>query len=104
MHELLGGEPAGQLLSQLGRLLTGYEQMHGHTCGIGDLVLTDQAEQARKAIVEETEQVGIEAMESFLKERGYKDWDAAGISRQNAREEGATPPIRHWGRTARAKR
>ena len=40
MHELLGGEPAGQLLSQLGRLLTGYEQMHGHTCGIGDVMLT----------------------------------------------------------------
>ena len=66
VFELYGGRAAADLLDALTRLLTSYlATVEGHTCGIGDLVLTDQAEKARKAIVEETEQVGIEAMESF---------------------------------------
>jgi len=81
VFELYGGRAAADLLDALTRLLTSYlATVEGHTCGIGDLVLTDAAEKARKEIVEETEQVGIEAMESFLKERGYKEWDATGIS------------------------
>ena len=40
VFELLGGAATGQLLTQLGRLLTGYQTMHGFTCGIADLLLT----------------------------------------------------------------
>ena len=43
VNELLGAEPTGRLLTQLGKLFTGYQQMHGFTCGIGDLLLTPSA-------------------------------------------------------------
>ena len=49
VHEALGGEAAGSLLSQLGRLLTGYLQIHGFTCGIEDLLLTAEADAERRA-------------------------------------------------------
>ena len=47
VFELYGGRAAADLLDALTRLLTSYlATVEGHTCGIGDLVLTDQAEQA----------------------------------------------------------
>ena len=105
VFELYGGRAAADLLDALTRLLTSYlATVEGHTCGIGDLVLTDQAEKARKAIVEETEQVGIEAMESFLKREATRTGMLQGYLRQNEQEEDATPRTKHWGRTARAKR
>ena len=47
VHELLGGEATGKLLTQLGKLFTGYNQMHGFTCGIGDLLITPAANKVR---------------------------------------------------------
>ena len=61
------GEPAGQLLSQLGRLLTGYEQMHGHTCGIGDVMLTPAADERRRRLHATADGCGVSAAESFGK-------------------------------------
>ena len=81
VFELYGGAAAADLLDALTRLLTSYlATIEGHTCGIGDLVLTDKAEKVRRTIVEETEQVGIEAMEQFLRDRGFTEWDHKGLS------------------------
>ena len=50
VHELLGGEATGALLTQLGKLFTGFQQMHGFTCGIADLLLTPEANAARDGL------------------------------------------------------
>jgi len=67
VHELLGGEPAGRLLTQLGRLFTGYQQMVGFTCGIGDLILTAAADEKRTALLATADAKGIAAAEAFGK-------------------------------------
>ena len=51
VHELLGGEATGALLTQLGKLFTGFQQMHGFTCGIADLLLTPHADAERARIL-----------------------------------------------------
>ena len=65
VHELLGGEPTGQLLTQLGKLFTGYNQMHGFTCGIGDLLITPAANKARAATIARGEPAGMKAAMKF---------------------------------------
>lgn len=61
--------------------------VEGHTCGIGDLVLTKEAEKARDALVATAERSGIEAMEAFLIDRGAL---AAGWSKRLDANERAT--------------
>ena len=65
VHELLGGAPTGQLLTQLGKLFTGYNQMHGFTCGIGDLLITPAANKARAAMIARGEPAGMKAALKF---------------------------------------
>eukprot|EP00965_Chrysotila_dentata_P090139 2975243-Pleurochrysis_carterae.AAC.1 len=67
VHELLGGAATGLLLSQLGRLLTGYQQMHGHTCGIADLILTEKADLARNALLASAHEAASKAARAFAK-------------------------------------
>ncbi|KAH8066040.1 hypothetical protein JL722_435 [Aureococcus anophagefferens] len=53
-----------------GRVLRGVlDKATGHTCGIGDLVLTEKAEQARAALVLKAEQTGLDALKEFLAAR-----------------------------------
>ena len=65
VHELLGGEATGKLLTQLGKLFTGYNQMHGFTCGIGDLLITPAANKARAAAIARGEPAGMAAAMKF---------------------------------------
>lgn len=49
-YELYGPEAAGKLLSTLSRLFTLYLRIHGHTTGIDDLILNQQAEANRHEV------------------------------------------------------
>ncbi len=44
---------AGLLLTALGRLLVAFLQISGHTCGIEDLTLTREADEARCHLINE---------------------------------------------------
>ena len=66
VHELLGGEATGRLLTQLGKLFTGYQQMHGFTSGIGDLILTPEADQKRLSLHAKADGLGMQGCASFL--------------------------------------
>lgn len=46
--ELYGATVAGKLLTVLGRLFTYFLRGHGFTCGLDDLVLTQQADKTRR--------------------------------------------------------
>ena len=65
VHELLGGEPAGRLLSQLGRMLTGYQTIHGFTCGIADLLLTPEADATRQQLLADADELGLKGVREF---------------------------------------
>ena len=51
VYEFYGPHFAGKLLTALGRLFTIYLQFAGHTCGIEDLVLTQEADEQRRALI-----------------------------------------------------
>jgi DNA-directed RNA polymerase I subunit RPA1 len=57
-QELYGAQSAGRLLSVFSRLFTAYLQMHGFTCGIGDLLLVPKAEKQRRHKLHKTEKLG----------------------------------------------
>ncbi|CAN1745140.1 DNA-directed RNA polymerase I subunit 1 [Linum perenne] len=52
VQELFGSDTAGTLLSVLSRLFTSYLQMHGFTCGIDDLLILKDKDEARKRQLE----------------------------------------------------
>jgi len=69
VFEIFGPNAAANLLDALSRLLTAYlRDEAGHTCGFGDLVLTANAEKKRQAIIDDTEQLGLEAFDAFAKD------------------------------------
>ena len=61
VQELYGPETAGVMLSAFSRVLTGYLQMRGFTCGIDDLLLVPGAEQERARIVSTAEAAALKA-------------------------------------------
>ena len=70
IYELYGAHAAAVLLDAISRMFTLYlRYVEGHTCGIGDLVLTEKAEQARAALVLKAEQTGLDALKEFLAAR-----------------------------------
>jgi DNA-directed RNA polymerase I subunit RPA1 len=50
VQELCGDGAAGAMLNALSRLLTGFLQLHGFTCGLDDLLLSSNAEAARTRV------------------------------------------------------
>jgi DNA-directed RNA polymerase I subunit RPA1 len=52
VFELHGEQAAGRLLTALGKVLTMYMQMIGFTCGVDDLILTDDYETLRRGYSE----------------------------------------------------
>jgi DNA-directed RNA polymerase I subunit RPA1 len=66
VHEVLGGEATGRLLTQLGQLFNGCLKMQGVTCGIGDLLLTPAADAERSALIAKADETGQAAARGFL--------------------------------------
>jgi len=58
VQELYGPQMAGRLLSVFSRLFTAYLQMHGFTCGFGDLLLVPKAEKMRRQKLKQTDDLG----------------------------------------------
>ncbi|KFM27291.1 DNA-directed RNA polymerase I subunit rpa1 [Auxenochlorella protothecoides] len=50
-HELYGAERTSLLTASLSRLLTGFLQKHGFTCGMSDVLLVQDAEEERKKLL-----------------------------------------------------
>lgn len=66
-YEVYGPRYAGKLLSVFGRLFTTYLQHRGFTCGIDDLTLTEEGDQARKKILSKARKGGMEAAIEFAR-------------------------------------
>ncbi|XP_047072217.1 DNA-directed RNA polymerase I subunit 1 [Lolium rigidum] len=56
VQELYGADTAGRLLSIFSRLFTLFLQFHGFTCGVDDLLLSQDEDQLREKILLESEQ------------------------------------------------
>jgi len=61
LYELYGGDIAGKLLTYLGRLFTTFLQMMGFSLGVGDILVTDDANARRKEIIAESLLLGRDA-------------------------------------------
>ncbi|BBN13954.1 DNA-directed RNA polymerase I subunit RPA1 [Marchantia polymorpha subsp. ruderalis] len=65
-QELYGCAGAGKLLSVFSRLFTNYLQMHGFTCGIGDLLLVPKAEKERRHKLRKADKLGDSVHAKFI--------------------------------------
>ena len=99
VHELVGGEATGRLLTQLGRLFNGYMQMHGHTCGIQDLLLTDQADAMRTRLLANANALGDAGARKFANESSAHD--GGGSTNGGGSGRGAAAAMAEHGRAGR---
>ncbi|KAF2676541.1 DNA-directed RNA polymerase I subunit RPA1 [Lentithecium fluviatile CBS 122367] len=60
IYEAYGAKSAGQILSVLGRLLTRLLNMRAFSCGVEDLILTREGDEARLQKLKDAEKVGFE--------------------------------------------
>jgi DNA-directed RNA polymerase I subunit RPA1 len=65
VYELYGATEAGKLLTTLGRLFTLFLQFRGFTCGIDDMLLTQQTEKQRLELIKQANQCGLEQAAIF---------------------------------------
>ncbi|KAE9596846.1 putative DNA-directed RNA polymerase [Lupinus albus] len=66
VQELYGSNIAGNLLSALSRLFTNFLQMHGFTCGVDDLLLTEAKDGERMTQLESCEEIGDIVHREFI--------------------------------------
>ncbi|KHN22373.1 DNA-directed RNA polymerase I subunit rpa1 [Glycine soja] len=72
VQELYGSNVAGNLLSALSRLFTTFLQMHGFTCGVDDLMLTEGKDVERMNQLKSCEIIGDSVHREFI---GVKNSD-----------------------------
>ncbi|TKY53314.1 DNA-directed RNA polymerase I subunit rpa1 [Spatholobus suberectus] len=66
VQELYGSNVAGNLLSALSRLFTTFLQMHGFTCGVDDLMLTEGKDVERMNQLKSCEEIGDIVHREFI--------------------------------------
>lgn len=66
VHEIYGHIVAGSLIGILGRLLTKFLHMRAFSCGMDDLRLTREGNEARKKKLEEAKTIGREAALKYV--------------------------------------
>ncbi|KAL2330197.1 hypothetical protein Fmac_017778 [Flemingia macrophylla] len=66
VQELYGSNVAGDLLSALSRLFTTFLQMHGFTCGVDDLMLTEGKDIERMNQLKSCEEIGDIVHREFI--------------------------------------
>ncbi|PWI66738.1 hypothetical protein PCL_04876 [Purpureocillium lilacinum] len=66
IHEIYGPAVAGKLLSSLGRLLTRYLNMRAFSCGMDDLRLTQEGEDARRKELLAADKVGVQIASGYV--------------------------------------
>lgn len=75
IHEAYGPTVAGKALSVLGRLLTKFLHIRAFTCGMDDLRLTAEGEQARRRTLEEADKIGLEVAAKYVSLTDQKPTD-----------------------------
>jgi DNA-directed RNA polymerase I subunit RPA1 len=66
VYEAYGETAAGQLLSVLGRLLTKVLHMRAHSCGVQDLILTKQGNDARASMLMGADSIGLAVASEYV--------------------------------------
>jgi DNA-directed RNA polymerase beta' subunit len=66
IYEVYGPKTAGQILSVLGRLLTRLLNVRAFSCGVEDLILTREGDEARLAELKKAEKVGFEVASKYV--------------------------------------
>jgi DNA-directed RNA polymerase beta' subunit len=66
IYEAYGAKSAGQILSVLGRLLTRLLNMRAFSCGVEDLILTREGDEARLENLKAAEKVGFEVAAKYV--------------------------------------
>jgi DNA-directed RNA polymerase beta' subunit len=66
IYEVYGPKSAGQVLSVLGRLLTRLLNMRAFSCGVEDLILTQEGDAARLEQLKEAEKIGFEVASKYV--------------------------------------
>jgi DNA-directed RNA polymerase beta' subunit len=66
IYEAYGPKSAGQVLSVLGRLLTRLLNMRAFSCGVEDLILTREGDEARLKQLKNAEKVGFEVAAKYV--------------------------------------
>ncbi|PVH92409.1 DNA-directed RNA polymeras-like protein I subunit [Periconia macrospinosa] len=66
IYEVYGPKTAGQVLSVLGRLLTRLLNVRAFSCGVEDLILTKEGDEARLAELKKAENVGFEVASKYV--------------------------------------
>jgi DNA-directed RNA polymerase I subunit RPA1 len=66
IYEAYGPKSAGQVLSVLGRLLTRLLNMRAFSCGVEDLILTREGDEARLKQLKNAEKVGFEVASKYV--------------------------------------
>jgi DNA-directed RNA polymerase I subunit RPA1 len=73
VYEAYGPEKAGLLLNVLGRLFTAYLQFYsGHSCRMEDLVLTTDADNERRKLIQRAYNLGTRAAKAWADSEGGK--------------------------------
>lgn len=73
VYEAYGPEKAGLLLNIFGRLFTAYIQFYsGHSCRMEDLILTKDADSARRKLIERAYNIGARAAKAWADSEGGK--------------------------------
>ncbi|URE17427.1 DNA-directed RNA polymerase [Musa troglodytarum] len=88
VHELYGPDVAGMLLSVFSRLFTSFLQMHGFTCGVDDLLLSQKSDMEREKILEKSE---TQAEEVHMRFTRTKDGDGDPMKLQREIEKALFP-------------
>ncbi|XP_047107758.1 DNA-directed RNA polymerase I subunit RPA1 [Schistocerca piceifrons] len=66
VYELYGGVCASKLLSSFTKLFTSFMQREGFTLGIEDILVVEEADRQRTAIIQECRKVGLKAVAAAL--------------------------------------
>ncbi|KAF2011853.1 DNA-directed RNA polymeras-like protein I subunit [Aaosphaeria arxii CBS 175.79] len=66
VYEAYGHTVAGRVLSVIGRLLTKLLHMRAFSCGVEDLILTKEGDEARLKHLQEAEKVGFEVAAKYV--------------------------------------
>lgn len=66
IHELYGVDLCSKFLSCFGRVVTSYFQKRGFTCSMEDLVLVDDAEKKRRALIDGALEKAVAGLERYM--------------------------------------
>jgi DNA-directed RNA polymerase beta' subunit len=96
VYETYGHTIAGRLLSVLGRLLTKLLHMRAFSCGVEDLILTQEGDEARLESLRAAENVGFEVASKYVTLNSQKI-DPTNSELQKRMEQVLRDPTKHHG-------